>query len=244
MAIEITQPKIASLAPTWQAFRGVTILFSSLGVDAAHRVDETLADAEPAHELFRELAARMAALTHEPWRSSYGLCPLPPASYHMTLADLVHDGNMGKLPDAQRGYFGGRRIAEGREYPSALSEAVRQSGLLDIGPMTFRPDAITILNRSALVLTLKARDADRYEAAMAARQRLANVLASVFHITLQPLTPHVSLAYFANKDCGEIAAVAVAELSRSWLPQWQSRAFSFAQPAPYVFADMATYRRE
>lgn len=243
VAIQITQPKISSLAPSWHRFRGATILFASLGFEAPPSDMAASGGDEPAGSLFAELGAFVGALKDDPWRLSHGLCPLPVGSYHVTFADLVHDGNFCKLPAAMRACFGGDGIVAGAEYPEPLADAVRKSGLLSVPATTFRPDGLVVMNRSALVLTLRARNRAAFAAALIARERLSVTLADAFGVTLQPFLPHVSLGYFANKQCAASAEHDVAEMGARLLPGLRNRGFTFAPPAPYVFTDMATYRR-
>lgn len=237
MAIEITQPKIASLVPEWRAFRGASILFGSVGPEAAEDAGPT------AGHLFARLGTFMADLPAAPWRTHYGFCPLPVDSYHMTLADLVHDGNVGKLSGPAADAFGGGPVQPGQEYPAALAAMVDQSGLLDAihDPLAFTVDNFLIMNRSALVLTLRPVDQLVFARLMAARERLAIMLMRQLGITTQPYMPHVTLGYFANKNVADDALEDVRQIAEDILHNYDKSCYLFAPPHPYIFVDMARF---
>jgi hypothetical protein len=237
MTIEITQPKIASLAPEWRGFRGVSILFGSLGPQVR---DDAVATAG---HLFARLGKLVADLPADPWRMHYGFCPLPVDSYHMTLADLVHDGNVGKLTGPMANAFDGAPLQSGQEYPAALAAMVDQSGLLDTGSdvLAFTVDRLVIMNRSALVVTLRPVDEGLFARLMVARARLADMMLERLGVATQPYIPHVTLGYFANKDVADLAIEAVQEMAATLVHDYDKASFIFAKPQPYIFSDMAHF---
>lgn len=233
MPIAITQRKIASLKPSWTPFRGASILFASMGPVRTE-------GGNAAGDLFAELG-QFADLPEHPWRTEYGFCPLPPDSYHVTLADLVHDGNLHEVPPVKRTQFGANGISAGCEYPAILAMAVGRSGLLTHKMWDFGVDRLLIMNRSALAMSLAPYDADAFTQLMAARDRLGAILLEQFGIRLQPYVPHVTIGYFANKDCADAAAADVEALDIGMRSRLEGRTFRFAPPAPYRFPDMAHY---
>jgi hypothetical protein len=237
MAIEITQPKIASLAPEWRTFRGASILFGSLGPQVADSTGAT------AGHLFARLGNLVANLPADPWRTRYGFCPLPVDSYHMTLADLVHDGNVGKLTGPVAAAFDGAPLRPGREYPAELAAMVDQSGLLDAvaEPLAFTVDTLVIMNRSALALTLHPVDNVLFRQLMLARERLALMLMQQLGIATQAYIPHVTLGYFANKDVAGDAVEDVEQLAGHFLREYDKSFYIFSTPQPYIFSDMACF---
>jgi len=242
--MKITQPKIASLDPSWTVFRGASVLAHPLG-KARAADDQTPRGGRHAVRLYDGLTDLMGQVDGADWRDRFGFCPLPAASYHLTLADLVNDGNLGKLPEADRAHFGGERVAQGSEYPAGLVEIVERSGILSvpIPRVRFTVRAVEILNRSALAATLDFVDDETgvLSAFIEARDDLAVRLHHRFGVQMQPYKPHISLGYFANPEAADAAVEAVARLNLKAEALFDGRAFQFDGPDVFVFADMATF---
>src|SRR5712691_6763684 len=104
--ITITNPKVAGFVPRWAPFRGFSLLFDSPGHSLTRSGDRLDlngdVDADPELLFHRRLRDSLADLHPDLLTNTYLFCPLPPASYHVTVWDGGNDGNVDRVTGPQR----------------------------------------------------------------------------------------------------------------------------------------------
>lgn len=235
--IEITARKVLSLDPTWRGYRGSSVIFKPFGSEiyarAAAQVNMSSLD--------RDLTAVKR------WGRPFAFCPLPLETHHMTLADLVHDGNVGKIRDSSRGAEFDREelVRTDPPYPELLADLARQSGVIRDGPgFTLQYDDIEV-RHSALVVALIARGGgeatQRLERYVKGRRRLAASFQATFGIEMQAFRPHITLGYFANLELAANAADCLDELKDRLSDGFIGRRCAFNCSRVHLFTDMVTF---
>ncbi len=246
----MTNPKIAGLEPTWRRYAGVSLLFDNPGrARRARNGVRALSAPRPGDApLFEALAGSSALLGEGGLRDGYGLCRLPPATYHVTVCDGVNEiqavglrsgrakavrallgdlpGSLTDLPEPldflggteQIDAVGGLRVA------LRAAELVRWGSVLAVRLVPASPE-----DESALSAVGEARDA--YAAGIEARLGLR----------VQEWRPHVSLAYFADRDGSDAAAVEMPRWSEAVLEPARDATVCFSSVSLYGFTDMVTF---
>jgi len=236
-SLAVTHRKVATLAPEWAPFRGASILFRPIGAEA----DD--AGWAGTGTLYRALAGliggdELAALRR------CGYCALPSSSSHMTLSDLVHDGNVGHVAAPARAQFGDESdIAAGREYPNVMREIVAVAGAPCRVAIPFTFHALRIRTGSALTADLRPCDPEGrdYRDLLAWRRRLELLLVSRLGIGVPAFEPHVTLGYFANRKAAPAAEPLVGALDRRLRAALGGGRFAFGDPTPCTFESMAAF---
>jgi len=235
--MQITQKKIRSLDPEWSLFRGSTVLLEPMGIEFG---------ASGAKEIFGDLYRLIdEAMPEDAWKEKFGFCRLPAETYHVTLADLVNDGNVHRIPASIRSSFGLRNVELGREYPQELQNIVIESGLLNspIAPVRWSVKGLEIINRSVMALVVEPIECDALSDVLDARNGLKRLLKAKLNIDLQDFKPHVSVGYFANKDTADLALEESDHLSHLSKKVFDNREWSFDSGHIYTFSSMSNYAR-
>jgi hypothetical protein len=101
---EITNEKIADLEPTWRRYAGLSVLYDNPGTvlsTGLERIDALPVADDTAQELYDALEEVVAELSDGPLRH-LGFCPLPRATYHVTVCDGVNDTVMTGMSSPHR----------------------------------------------------------------------------------------------------------------------------------------------
>lgn len=243
-ALDITNAKVASLAPTWRPYRGLSVLFDNPGTRLPPGVArlEDIAVVEPERQrLYDDLACAVAD-GDEGWRDRHGLCPLPRRSYHVTVCDgpNQHSGipSVSALLDGlpaslerltnELGVMTGARVlavAADNAVTLAVSEIVVRGHVLAARLVPVDPVSDTALDRIA-----------------AARAELVDGLWTVLRLRTQYWYPHVSLGYFPNRRAAAAAGAALPTAYQD-LPAVLDESITFASAAVHGFTDMASFLR-
>lgn len=253
--ISVTNPKVAGLAPVWAPYRGFSILFDNPGrcLRPAGRVDALACDVDgdPALGFYRGLRDALAALDVPRLTHTYLLCPLPSASYHVTVWDGLNDGNAPAVLPARQAEAA-QLLAD---LPGALCEppellvAVRQSPLAARRDwdLSFRFGGLSLVQGSVLLAELEPAapgDAERLRELTEARAALAAQTQAAYGFSpYHRYWPHVSLGYFANRERAQLAQPFVAEWSERFAGRLAGQELAFQRASVYGFTDMATFFR-
>ncbi len=243
-ALDITNAKLASLAPTWRPYRGVSVLFDNPGTRLHPDVVrlEDIAVVEPERQrLYDDLACAVAD-GDEDWGDRHGLCPLPRHSYHVTVCDgpnqhsgipsvsTLLDGlpaSLERLTDELVVMTDARvlAVAADNAVRLAVSEIVVQGHVLAARLVPVDPLSDIALDRIT-----------------SARAELVDGLWTVFRLRTQQWHPHVSLGYFPNRHAAAAAGAALPAAYQD-LPTVLDTSITFASAAVYGFTDMASFFR-
>ena len=252
--VPITNAKVASLDPTWGRFVGYSLLFDNPGESFRRvgRFEELRCDVAASAELalYRELSRAVAELRRDD-PDAFGLCLLPPSSYHVTFFDGGNQANVeGAHPDCQAAL---RRLIEGLpdswdEWHELVSPAVQSSVAIgtSIG-VSFRYSHLKCPNNEVMVVALVPSDGASeaiLEGLVAERLKLSDHYRSTFDFGAGPrYSPHVSLGYFANQEAGVRASAKIGELDEMLREHTQGLTVRFDSISAYAFTDMATFFR-
>jgi len=246
----ITNPKVAGLEPSWRRYAGLSVLFDNPGRPprargGVSRLADPLGDDAP---LLVALAGLWPLLEAARLRDDYGLCPLPPHTYHVTVCDGVNEI---QAPSIARKYAGEVRTVLDR-LPESLAEIPDSLGFLadtevrDAArghPVTFRAAEVVGWGSALAVRLAPASHDDEasFAALTAVRDRLAAAIKRRLGIGVQPWRPHVSLAYFADRTGSAAAKAEIPQWSRMLLDVVGDSTVRFSSASLYGFTDMATF---
>lgn len=243
----VTNPKLATLAPTWRRYPGVSVLLDNPGQRRPRGVWPlpALAVDEPDRQLlYDQLAAVVALAGTDEMRTRYGFCPLPRDTYHVTAWDGPNAQALTALPEPVRNPVA-RLLADlpdSLAHPPAELAPVLRSPLLGElpGPITCTAGRVLVAGQVLAVrLALTGQGAGAVlDAVVAARAELADRLG----MDDRPWWPHVSLGYFANPDVARAASVTLPAWDR-WLATRATAAIEFGSAALYGFTDMVSWFR-
>lgn len=251
---EITCPKIAGLEPSWTDYRGFSILFDNPGSEPDEdRIQElgSIPVRRPeAQRVFDRLAAAVDDLDPTGLRDHLGFCPLPRATYHVTICDGIteHDlANCSHAPrPATRAFL--RDLPNGLHHPPPAVRHYLDHDLTAVtrdNPVTFRVTGLSIWGH-VLVARLGpvgTADEQNIEEITRARDALATSVQARLGVDTQPWQPHVSLGYFANQRNSERAGRHLRSWEQTVLGELGDH-ITFRQTALYGFTNMVTYFRQ
>lgn len=244
VALDITNPKIASLAPTWRRHHGVSVLFDNPGTLPAPgvaRLDDIQVTDPAAQRLYDELSAIRASLDRR-FHVEHGLCALPRSSFHVTVCDGPNErhaiASLAALLD------GLPRSLE--RLPDDLSVLAHTRLLAAVArqPVTFTAGQLVVRGHvlAAALSPAGADDARTVQRISTARDDLVDALWARLRLPSQPWRPHVSLGYFPNRAAARAAGRALPDRLRT-LPAGSTSPITFTHAAVYGFTDMASYFR-
>src|SRR5687768_3467807 len=107
--VEITNRKVAGLEPRWAPFPGFSLLFDNPG-GCLTPADGLLhlrcpVEADPDLPFYRGLAEGLQQVGLDRLTRAHSFCPLPPASYHVTVWDGCNAGNLQRVAEPARPAF-------------------------------------------------------------------------------------------------------------------------------------------
>lgn len=240
----ITQPKLHSLIPDWAAFHGYSLLFDDAqagqAAQCAGRADMLAA--------FDRIGQALDDLGRDALMQRALLCLLPTASYHVTLADLVHQGNAPKVRPEAAGpaatLLDHARSGPQSGLPPLLARAGLRAGLAHPAPLTLTVRGIDMRGNRALVLDLTGGSPADDAALDVLRQWRSRLLARLQAVTGLPPTdwrPHLTLGYFANPNL--VPPDMAADLQRRLAPALVGLRLPVDQVSLYGFSSMTRFWR-
>jgi hypothetical protein len=251
--LTITNRKVAGFDPRWASCRGFSLLFDNPGdclVRTGDRLDLRANLADPALGFYRLLHESVARPDRDHLLNAYLFCPLPPASYHVTVWDGVHDSNLDQVPEAHRADF--RSLLVGLPdslcRPLPLLDSLVHSSLATLNrEIRFRFERLGNWSNTSVVAELVPAD----EESSAAMQRLV-ALRAAWNESFQArfgispsnphhFAPHVTLGYFANRDWAGQMSAPQEEWNRTLVERMRGRLLPLAGISLYGFTDMATF---
>jgi hypothetical protein len=251
--ITVTNTKVAGFVPQWAPFRGFSILFDNPGrtVHPTPQYGLLACDVanDPALGFYRALHGSLAELDVRLLTHTYLFCPLPPASYHVTVWDGANDGNLAGVPLARREAIE-RLLADlpaGLRQPDDVLQMVERSPLVTRQDwnIVFRFGKLTLVGRNVLVAELEAAtpaDGERLQELVHARAELSEQVEAAYGFSpYRQYWPHVSLGYFANRELAQLALACVAGWNTHFAERLAEHTLHFDRASIYGFTDMATF---
>lgn len=165
--------------------------------------------------------------------------PVPPASFHLTLADLIWDSAYRHAVDANPSFD--------TQLQACIGEIFQQSQVLTEGnPIPLQAVGLMVMTR-AIALCLAPTEEHTYERILKFRRAVyQNSKLIGLGIDQQYyFTPHITIGYFgdtASEDRSQLSQ-RFEELNQQWLDQ-DPQTFSVYKAELRKFDDMTDYRRE
>jgi len=250
--LTVTNPKVGGFVPRWAAWPGFTVLFDNPGGGLiVHEGRPTLradVDSDPALGLYRALRDALADLDPALLMTTFGFCPLPPHSYHVTVWDGVNPNNLDRVTPGERAGLAALLAAlpAGRDHAHPALATVATSPLLATAwPIAMRYARLTLHGHSALVAEIAPADAAsaaRLAELVAARRALSAQFRAQYGVApSEQYRPHIALGYFASREGAQLALPQVAAWEAHIAPRVAGRTIAFAGASLYGFTDMATF---
>ncbi len=243
--VPITSDKVATLGPTWRRFGGLTVLLEG----APGRFDG------PGDRLYEQLSAVVGGLGAGTTAERYGLCLLPPRTYHVTLCDGPNARWLDVLPASVLPAYrwlveGGDAAGPGDGVALALPpeldllDPARLHARVSRAPVTMQVAEIQLTRHAVMAALVPAdEESTRHMPPLRrARRAYAATLDTELGLATSRWRPHVSVGYLASP-----ALLAGAEpLVDGWnarLAETPAATVRFTGAALYRFTDMASYAR-
>ncbi len=248
----ITNEKVAGFLPRWAGFRGFSILFDNPGKclmpSGGHLNLACDVDGDLALTFYQALRNALNCLNPDLLTTAYLFCPLPPASYHVTVWDGGNDGNAAQVVGTERQTM--ERFLVG--LPDTLTPAQEVTALARISPLVTRQDwnipfefdRLALWGNVVVVARLSPTEAsqDAFQAFVEERRQLSAAFRQVYGIgPSENYVPHVSLGYFANREGAQMASPCLDNWNRVFAERMQGLTLTFQSAAVYGFTDMATF---
>ena len=246
----VTNPKVAGLDPVWRPYAGVSLLFDNPGrlPRARGGVRPLTATRAGGAPLLEALVGVSALLGADRLRDAYGVCPLPPPTYHVTICDGVNELQApGVEPGVARAVS---TLLRGLpESIAQLPDSLTFLGAAEVldaartNPVSFR--AAEIVGWGSVLAVRLAPASSDDESALAtiaeARDGLVAAIGAQLGIRVQAWRPHVSLAYFADRTGAAAAEAEIPEWNRMVLESVGDATVRFSSASLYGFTDMVTF---
>ena len=249
--ITITNQKIAGFIPSWADFRGYSLLFDNPGqcltASGSLLALDCSVDNDTQLSFYRELSTSLTSIGREMLIRSYLFCPLPAASYHVTVWDGGNIANLADItPDHQselKSYLD--RLPLSLSNKNHLTDVVLASPLTNYeGEIVFQFDRLVKWGNSVMVVKLKpsTQTEAQFQFLLELRRNLSAEFAKVSGLRPSAqYTPHVSLGYFANQEAAQQATPCIEQWSEVIRESLGDLQLSFRTISLYGFTDIAHF---
>lgn len=243
-ALVITNAKVASLAPTWRRYHGVSVLFDNPGTRPAPgvvRLEEIPVVDPRQQQLYDDLAGAVADVGGD-WRDRHGLCALPRHTYHITVCDGPNERSgvrrVSALLDGLPATLD--RLADGLD---VMTDARVLTAVAD-NPVTLGVAEVVVWGHvlAARLAPVDAAGDAALDRIAVARRELVDQLWARLRLRTQRWRPHVSLGYFPNRAAADAAGAALPTAWRD-LAGALDASVTVSSAAVYGFTDMVTFFR-
>ena len=248
--IKITQSKIAGLSPKWAPFPGFSFLFDNPSATfQAHEGIETLAcdlSSDKDLEFYRRAEAGFRKLDPDRLLNDFGVCALPPASYHVTAFDVANVADRPRISPAALPEldFTLARLPSAEAFTQDILKSARGSEV-DQGEwnLAFRYEDLCHWGMG-ISIGLAPLDDTEFARFVEARANLSRTYRAGYGIgASEKFSPHVSLAYFMNPEGAEMARSQIADWDAVVRAAVGDQTIVFQSASLYGFTDMATFFR-
>jgi hypothetical protein len=239
--------EVLGLEAKFAPFKGYSLLFDN----PAEAYDDRdgvryVACRGPGTEFYRALFDAFEALDIRQLRLGFSLCPLDPRSAHCTCLDGHNPVNLEQVHSDHRGRIAGFLDAlpvSMTDAAAALPEFASAHLATKEWPIDFMFDELAIWGGIALVAKLKPADEPSRANLQKLEEARAEFVAGASHLGLQynKLTPHISLAYFADPQFGERAEMQVPYWTGVFQPRLSGIRLRFRRVSLHGFTDMVTF---
>lgn len=200
----LTQRKIADLRPLWSTFRGFSLMLEANPASASGPGDGPFANTPATRLVHNQIRAALDKAGQSSLMRELLLGLLPPATWHVTFADLLNEDYLLAVPHAGR-----REIAEALNdaqvgcLPSLLREIGLQAGVNRAASVRLVYEGFSTLSGSVAALTFapaSTADTTVLSELLAWRDDLLGQLEVIQGPARRTWLPHLTLGYFINRD--------------------------------------------
>jgi mannose-6-phosphate isomerase-like protein (cupin superfamily) len=199
--------------------------------------------------LYRGLAKAIEKIGKEQLVASHGVCVTPPLSYHATVLDLLHYGNIHLIRQPERNVFEDAfaRLPASVVAPLPTQFPPTTLPLSGRWKLRFRVSEIAVLHsQAALIARLTPVDEESGRAMTQIEQRrreLDEQFATIGKPPNPAWAPHITLGYFANPELAMEAAAHVERWSETAATCTIGRVIEFGSISLYAFTTMDQFWR-
>jgi hypothetical protein len=250
--VRITNPKLATLEPTWRRYRGLSVLFDNPGSRLRRGVtalEDIPVDDRHRQQLYDVLADVVEDMDPRAMRDRFGFCPLPRHSYHVTVCDGPNEHAMAGRTSPDRALA----TAVIADLPGSLDHAATHLDWFCDAPLlraaTGTPVTLAVCDIAVwdhvLAAHLTPADAPARNAldrVARARAELVATLQARLDLRTRTWRPHVSLGYFANRRSARAATSTLGRWNHA-VAAHHTPTVTFDSAAVYGFTDMASFYR-
>ncbi len=255
----IEHPKIAGLVPVWAPFHGFSILFDNPGTSLLRQPNgmqllHNPPQGTPGQELYTALQSWLQDVGPALLMNTYGFCPLPVESYHVTAWDGLSDQQSSQVDPAFEPAVSSflQQLPDSLVGRQAFMEEVKSGQLMtkDHWKLRFRFSYLSFWSSTGLAAVLQPADEHSQQLLSHLRQRRQR-LSDDFSARLQFLhgspeyLPHITLGYFLNQRMARRLSphVEIRHWSQQLREATEDIVLEFSSMGVYAFTDMASYYR-
>ena len=250
--MEITNPKVQSVdPPAFANCRGISYICDHPGAAFEENglpvLRSQMDDANL--PLYRGLAQAIEKIGKEQLVASHGVCVTPPKSYHVTVQDLLHYGNIHLIRQPERNVFEDAfaRLPMSVVAPLPTQFPPTTLPLSGRWKLRFRVSEIAVLHSQAALIARLTPVDEESERAMTQIEQRRRALDEQFAIIGKPpnpaWAPHITLGYFANPELALEAAAHVERWSETAATCTIGRVIEFGSISLYAFTTMDQFWR-
>lgn len=250
--------KISQINPlVWAPFKGTTFLFDnpnpsknlSLNHDGFYKINCSYDDLML--NFYRLLQLGLSHLGMEALMETYGLCPLPFSSYHVTFLSEMNEGNKASLANSYRHEFEASKaemLLKNETFyqirPNNFSENINNGIEFEFKELS------TFNGNSVLVAKLQPIEKDKikYQSLVKRRSKLIDTFLAKFMLSKESISPktldfspHITLGYFAYKHKGEAAKYELKKWNQKICQITEHQTIKFKRFSLYAFNDMVSF---
>jgi mannose-6-phosphate isomerase-like protein (cupin superfamily) len=249
--MDITNPKVQSVdPPVFANCRGISYICDNPGAAFEENGLPVLRSQmdDISLPLYRGLAQALERIGKEQL-VSHGVCLTPPSSYHATVQDLFHNGNIRLIRQPERNVFEDvfARLPASVVAPLPTQLPPTTLPLPGRWKIRFRVSEIAVLrSQAALIARLTPVDEESERTMTQIEQRrreLDEQFAAIGKPPNPAWTPHVTLGYFANSGLALDAAAHVERWSETAAICTLGRIIEFGSISLYAFTTMDQFWR-
>ena len=250
--MEITNPKVQSVdPPAFANCRGVSYICDNPGAAIEENGLPVLRSQMDDINLllYRGLAQAIEKIGKEQLVASHGVCVTPPKSYHVTVQDLLHYGNIHLIRQPERNVFEDAfaRLPMSVVAPLPTQFPPTTLPLSGRWKLRFRVSEIAVLHSQAALIARLTPVDEESERAMAQIEQRRRELDEQFAAIGKPpnpaWAPHITLGYFANPELALEAAAHVERWSETAAICTLGQIIEFGSISLYAFTTMDQFWR-
>ena len=199
--------------------------------------------------LYQGLAQAIEKIGKEQLVARHGVCVTPPWSYHVTVQDLVHYGNIHQIRQPERNVFEDvfARLPVSVVAPLPMQFPPTTLPLPGRWKIRFRVSEIAVLPSQAALIARLAPVDEESERSMTQieqwRRELDEQVAAIGKPPNPEWAPHITLGYFANPELALDAAAHVERWSETAAICTLGRIIEFGSISLYAFTTMDKFWR-